>query len=95
MADGLPRKVAEYMAANPPPPFDVWECNRQAFELFEFLVSQWRSSAVGRCGLVYAEAYLRMNELGIRKRPLRLALMDDLRLMEEAVLAEISRRREE
>lgn len=94
MAEGLPRNVADYMAAHPPAPVEVWACNRRAYDLFAFLRTQWRVGMGGLDGLVYSEAYRRLDELGIRKRRTRLRLIDDLRIMETAVLNEIARRRE-
>jgi hypothetical protein len=95
MAEGYPRKVAAYMAANPPPPFEVFPTNRQAFELFEFLATQWRGGMGGRESLIYSEAYSRMDELGIDDKPRRLSLINDMRVMEQEVLAAIAERRQQ
>lgn len=94
MEDGYPAKVAAFMAENPPPPYLVWSCNWQAFSLFEFLSTQWRSEMGRLPSLIYSEVYRRMDELGIRKRKRRLALMRDVRLMESAVREEAAKRAE-
>lgn len=51
-----------------------------------FLQTQWHVGMGRRTGIIYRAALDRLDEMGIVKRKRRLALMDDLRVMEYAVL---------
>jgi hypothetical protein len=64
--------------------FEVWEENAPAIGLFVRLSTQWKVSAMGRLmGIDYTAAESVMRMTGARKRR---ALLDDLRVMESAVL---------
>jgi hypothetical protein len=65
---------------------EIWPCNLEAYSMFMFLQTQWHVGMAGRTGLIYRAAQDRMDELGIVKRKRRLALMNQLRVMEFAVL---------
>lgn len=79
MADGYPAKVARYMAANPPPPTQVWACNWPAFEVFSALVTQWRMGYSGPVGLDYSAVRVVMDMHGIQDQR---AMLDDIQAME-------------
>ncbi len=71
-------------------PVDVWPENLQAFELFEAMRTQWRVAMGGPVGLDYTVLAWLMD---LKRVPLdeRAALLDDIRLMESAALAEMSK----
>jgi hypothetical protein len=66
--------------------YDVWQCNLEAFNLFQFLGTQWRVGYGGREGIIYAEAYCRMTELGITRKKRRLEIIEDIQVMESEAL---------
>lgn len=85
--------MAAYLAAHPPPPYEVWSCNWPAFELFAALATQWRVGMNGPTGLIYQEAYLMMDEQGLTDRTQRQQRMSQLRAMEQEVLKALAERR--
>lgn len=85
MKTGVPRKVAEFMAANPPPPCAVWPENWDPYRVFAELDTQWRHGFAGRTGLDYAVVPRTMKRLGVRKKQ-REDVWQAIRVMESAAL---------
>lgn len=84
MVEGIVRSVSVH---------EVWECNLEAFDLYQYMSTQWHTGMSGRTGMVYSEAYKRMDELYIRGAENRLNLMNDLRVMEAETLAAMAEKR--
>lgn len=79
MEDGFPAKVAKFMAANPPPPCEVWDCNWPAYLVFRSMVTQWRSGFGGPTGLDYTALKTVMEIHGIADQQ---QMLDDIATME-------------
>ncbi len=84
IASGLPKKVAAFMAANPPPPFELWACNVKTFDLFDAMSTQWRIGINGASGLDYAALAHTARLLGVKLTRARFA---EIRAMETEALA--------
>ena len=69
----------------------MWAENVEAFELFEMLQTQWRSSSKGPTGLDYNVlfSYMTMKQISPARQ---CELLDDIRVMEPAALNEIYRK---
>lgn len=62
------------------------------FLLFEALGTQWRTGAMGLVGLDYNVAYHKMDRMGLEPERYE-AMESDLRVMEDAALKELRRKR--
>lgn len=80
------------MAADPPAPIDLWECNRASLDLFMAMGMQWRIGPNGPVGLDYCALPVVERGLGTELTRERFA---DLRLMESAVLEHFRRSRKD
>ena len=69
----------------------MWAENVEAFELFEMLQTQWRSSSNGPTGLDYNVlfSYMALKQISAARQ---CELLDDIRVMEPAALNEIYRK---
>lgn len=90
MADGYPAKVAHFMAANPPPPCDVWDCNWPAYLVFSAMLTQWRMGFSGPTGLDYPALDVVMTLHNITDKR---ALLEDIQIMELEALKVFKERR--
>lgn len=70
----------------------VWSGNWMAFRVFEAMGTQWRTGMGGPVGLDYAALPTVFDLLRI-KRKARLALFDDIRVMEDEALAVMAAQR--
>lgn len=82
----MPRKVAAFMAAHPPPPIELWKCNQRTLELFEALGGQWRTGLNGPTGLDNAAIRPTAELLDIA---LTREMFQDIRAMAHAVLMDL------
>lgn len=73
---------------------EVWAVNRESFELFHAMTTQWRSGMNGATGFDYSAVPAVMDLLGIKGRKRRRRAFDDLRLMEREALATMREARE-
>lgn len=64
----------------------VWPCNHRAVVLFGQLGTQWRTGFSGAYGLDYTAVQALMGLQGVKKS-IQAALFEDIRVMEQAVLA--------
>ena len=71
------------MAADP---VDIWPDNLAAFEIFNFMGTQWRVGMGGPTGLDYSVMYRKMDRLSLSPDDYD-ALERDLQIMESAALA--------
>ena len=78
------------MAANPPPPVEVWSCNWESFQIFCAMSSQWRMGPVAPVGLDYSVLPLVAEQIGI---PLSRQRFDDLQVMERETLRALAERK--
>lgn len=67
-------------------PVDVWPENVQAFHLFSFLSTQWRTSVNGPTGLDYGVLFHKMDRLNLDAEEYA-ELELQVQIMEEAALA--------
>lgn len=72
--------------------FEVWPDNWPALSLFQRLRTQWRVGPGGAYGLDYDTALNLMPRMQVKPDE-ELDLLDDLRVMESAALAEIHKDR--
>lgn len=87
MEDGYPRKVAAFMAANPPPPLEVWKCNWKSVRLFGLASRKWLMGPGGPVSLDLAQARILARAHGIGWHARRLA---DLDTMEREAVKQIA-----
>ena len=73
------------MAANPPPPVEVWAENWLAVQVFAALQTQWRIGMHGATGLDYAVLPTVMSLHGVKKSR-RAELFAAIRVMETEAL---------
>ncbi len=66
----------------------VWRDNLEAVNLFVTLGTQWLVGPGGPYGLNYAMLYLKMDRMGI-ERQRQAELEEDIRILEDAALAEM------
>lgn len=66
---------------------EVWAINRESFELFHAMTTQWRAGMNGATGFDYSAVPAVMDLLGIRGKKRRRQVFDDLRTMEREALA--------
>lgn len=92
MVAGYPKKVAEFMAANPPPPIEVWPENWEPYLVFDSVGTQWRTGMSGATGLDYNVLPGAMDRVGVKKKR-RAAVHDAVRVMESAALSLFAERR--
>lgn len=85
LADGFPQHVAEFMAGNPPPPFEVAPDNWPAALMFSALQTQWRIGMNGATGLDYAVLPAVFDLHGVATED-RGDVFECLRIMEGAAL---------
>lgn len=72
----------------------VWECNAEAFYVFESMATQWRIGMAGATGLDYAAMPVVMDMVGVaRKR--RPEVFESVRIMETEALATMAENRED
>lgn len=64
---------------------EVWPENRQAFELFRFLGTQWRVGGGGATGLDYNILYHKMDRMNLTAERYE-ELEEEIRIMEGAAL---------
>lgn len=73
---------------------EVWECNADAFYVFESMATQWRVGMAGATGLDYAAMPVVMDMVGIgRKR--RPEVFSSVRIMETEALATMAENRDD
>lgn len=65
---------------------EVWECNADAFYVFESMTTQWRIGMAGATGLDYAAVPVVMDMVGVKKKR-QPKVFADLRLMEIEALS--------
>lgn len=73
---------------------ELWQENLPAYELFEFMGTQWRAGTGGATGLDYSVAYQRLDRLHLDPGEYEDRL-DSLRVMEFAALAAMAETRTE
>lgn len=71
------------------PPVEVWPVNWRAFCFFADLRTQWRVAMGGATGLDYPAVIALMGLYEVPQAD-RVQLMDDIRVMESAALAQMS-----
>lgn len=69
---------------------EVWQENWLAYEVFTTVSGQWRMSMGGPVALDYSVVIKIMGMFGVRKPKKQLALLNDLRIMEQAALSAIA-----
>jgi hypothetical protein len=81
MKDGFPRKVAAFMAKNPPPPLAVWKEHWKSVVLFGIALRRrcWRFSFNGPVALDSKLVKREAKRAGIKLTPLR---WQELEIME-------------
>jgi len=67
----------------------VWPENEEAFSLFEQMQTQWRVGFSGPIGLDYNVLFSLM-----KLKNMSIDLLDDIRIMEDAALTEIHRKKD-
>lgn len=73
---------------------EVWECNADAFYVFESMATQWRVGMAGATGLDYAAMPVVMDMVGIKKKD-RTEVFASVRIMEQEALATMAENRED
>lgn len=73
---------------------EVWECNADAFYVFESMATQWRVGMAGATGLDYAAMPVVMDMVGIKKKS-RAEVFASVRIMETEALATMAENRED
>ena len=64
---------------------EVWECNAEAFYVFESMATQWHSGMAGATGLNYTAMPVVMEMVGISKKR-RPEVFASVRIMEQEAL---------
>lgn len=64
---------------------EVWECNADAFYVFEAMWTQWRIGMAGATGLDYAAMPVVMDMVGVKKKR-RPEVFASVRIMENVAL---------
>ena len=93
MAQGFPRKVAEFMAANPPPQLEVWPENWEPYLVFSAVRTQWRMSMSGPVGLDHNVIPDAMRRVGVKKKR-RDDVFVAIQVMEDAALSLFAEQRD-
>ena len=65
---------------------EVWECNADAFYVFESMATQWRVGMAGATGLDYAAMPVVMDMVGVRSKR-RTEVFASVQIMEQEALA--------
>ena len=73
---------------------EVWECNADAFYVFESMATQWRVGMAGATGLDYAAMPVVMDMVGIKKKD-RTEVFASVRIMEQEALATMAENRKD
>jgi len=73
---------------------EVWECNADAFYVFEAMGSQWRVGMAGATGLDYAAMPVVMDMVGVRKKH-RAEVFASVRIMEQVALESLAEKKED
>lgn len=73
---------------------EIWECNADAFNVFEAMGSQWRAGMAGATGLDYAVLPVVMDMVGVDKDS-RTEVFSSVRIMENAALEQMAENRDD
>lgn len=71
---------------------EVWECNADAFYVFESMATQWRIGMAGATGLDYAAMPVVMDMAGVKKKR-RPEVFQSVRIMEQVALESMAENR--
>lgn len=71
---------------------EVWECNADAFYVFESMATQWRVGMAGATGLDYAAMPVVMDMVGVGKKR-RPEVFASVRIMENVALETMAEHR--
>lgn len=72
---------------------EVWECNADAFYVFESMATQWRVGMAGATGLDYAAMPVVMDMVGVERKR-RPEVFSSVRIMETEALATMAENRD-
>lgn len=73
---------------------EVWECNADAFYVFESMATQWRVGMAGATGLDYAAMPVVMDMVGVERKR-RPEVFSSVRIMETEALATMAENRDD
>ena len=73
---------------------EVWECNADAFYVFEGMTTQWRIGMAGATGLDYAAMPVVMDMVGVERKR-RPEVFSSVRIMETEALATMAENRDD
>ena len=73
---------------------EVWECNADAFYVFESMATQWRVGMAGATGLDYAAMPVVMDMVGVERKR-RPEVFASVRIMETEALATMAENRDD